>query len=191
MERPVDRADVRTDARDRSRAPRSNPGRRARLTMAGLTGLLGLTGLALVGCGAESGEASADRTAQALLDAVRDDYAGWPTMPGFEARQASASPHGNAVEIYINTVLDEALAAAIEAEGHDASGPWPVDSMVVKLGYDGDTLITRSLLHKTPDGWFYALFRADDAIVAAGREIHCLDCHVDGRDTLLSLDAVW
>lgn len=181
MQRSADR----TRTRERPRAARSISRRSTRLAVAALAAL------ALYGCGDESAEASADRAAQALLDEVRDDYAEWPTMPGFEARRASASPHGNAVEIYINGVLDEALTDAFEADGQDASGPWPIDSMVVKLGYDGDTLITRSLLHKTPDGWFYALFRADDAIVSAGREIYCVDCHDDGRDALLSLDAVW
>lgn len=176
-ERAVSRARARWSVRAGGRA-------RGLLSMA-------LAVFAFSGCADESREAEADREAQALLAEVADDYAGWATMPGFDARRASASPHGNAVEIYVNAVLDEALTAAIEADGHDASGPWPAGSIVVKDGYDGDTLITRSLLHKTPEGWFFALFDAEDAIVDAGRDIHCLDCHSDGRDRLLSLDVAW
>lgn len=134
--------------------------------------------LAGLGCTADSREAAADREAVDLLGQARAAvYVDWAEMPGFDPTAPSISPHGQTSSIYLNRVLAEAIADG---------PPWPVGSVVVKDGWaDGDVLV-RALMRKDEAGWFYALFDADDRIVAAGVPNHCLDCHDDGRDQLLS-----
>lgn len=132
----------------------------------------------LMGCGEQSEQVEFDREAHALLAEVRaSGYRDWAPMPGFEARQPSRSPHGNAVDIFINRALADALA-----EGP----PWPEGSTVVKDGHDGDRQIGRSIMRKAGGEWFFASFTVDDGLIAAGRDAGCRTCHGEGADQLLS-----
>lgn len=133
------------------------------------------------GCADESVEAGADRAARALLAEVEAaDYRGWARVPGWEATRRSDGPHGQTVDIYVNAPLAEALAGRW---GSDVR--WPVGSAAVKDGFVDGALATRSLMRKDDGGWFFALFDRDDRIVAAGRDLHCVDCHAE-HDRLVS-----
>lgn len=130
------------------------------------------------GCVDESREAADDRLARALLAELDEaDYRSWATMPGFEEARPSTGPHGQTVEIFVNRVLADAL---------DDGGPWPVGSVAVKDGHAGDALIVRATIRRDEQGWFFALFDAEDGIVAAGRDPYCINCHDTARGYLLS-----
>lgn len=134
--------------------------------------------IAGLGCAEESHEAAADREAVDLLGQARAAaYVDWAEMPGFDPTAPSTSPHGQTSSVYLNRVLAEAIADG---------PPWPVGSVVVKDSWADGEVLVRALMRKDEAGWFYALFDADDRIVAAGVPSHCLDCHDDGRDQLLS-----
>lgn len=140
--------------------------------------IVALGGLLASGCADESGQVAADREAVALLADVRAaDYRSWAPMPGFEAAQPSRSPHGNAVEVFVNRILADAI---------DGGPPWPDGSVVVKDGYDGDRQIGRAIMRKSGGEWFFANFTADDRLIAASDGPGCVDCHAAGRDQLLS-----
>ncbi|MCA9559670.1 MAG: hypothetical protein KC583_14035, partial [Myxococcales bacterium] len=104
----------------------------------------------------------------------------WAPMPGFDPHAPSNGPHGQTSTIYLNRILADAIADG---------PPWPTDSMVLKEGWADGELVARALMHKDAGGWFYALFDADDRIVAAGVSMYCADCHDDGLDQLLSAPA--
>lgn len=151
---------------------------RAWMTAGCLAGCLLGCLVGAMGCGEQSEQVEFDRQAHALLADVRAaEYQDWAPMPGFETRQPSRSPHGNAVDIFINGALADALAA---------SPPWPDGSIVVKDGHDGDRQIGRAIMRKSGGEWFFANFTVDDDLIAAGPDAGCRTCHDDGVDQLLS-----
>lgn len=140
--------------------------------------MVALGGLLAGGCADESWQVEADREAAALLAEVQAaDYRSWAPMPGFAGAQPSRSPHGNAVEVFVNRVLADAI---------EAGPPWPDGSVVVKDGYDGDRQIGRAIMRKSGGAWFFSNFTADDRLIAASDGPGCVDCHGAGRDQLLS-----
>jgi len=128
------------------------------------------------------GDDQAPSDARELLDRVRaDDYASWSRAPGYETRRSSNAPHSDAVEIFIN----EPMVAALEASPPVTE--WPVGSIIVKEGWDGNTRELTALMEKREDGWFWAEFFGSDSKFSGRPEI-CIDCHRRGDDFVRAFD---
>lgn len=127
---------------------------------------------AVAGCGDDQDPAGA----RELLDRVRaEDYRSWERAPGYEERQGSRAPHSDAVEIFVNDVVGEALASTEPLES------WPVGSIVVKEGYSGSRLELIALMEKRETGWFWAEFFGNDSKYSGQPDV-CIDCHRRGAD---------
>lgn len=131
------------------------------------------TSLSLLGCGDDQDPAGAKR----LLNQVRaDEYRMWDRAPGYESRRSSNAPHGGAVDIYVNDVLTDALMGSV------AISEWPVGSIIVKDGFDGNDLDLIAMMEKRDSGWFWAEFDSDGDSLYSGRPSLCIDCHRRGAD---------
>lgn len=116
-------------------------------------------------------------SAEELLAAVQaDDYRGWARAPGYAERTPSNAPHSDQVEIFVNDVVEAALA-----EG--AGGEWPVGSIIAKDGYtdDGELALT-ALMEKREGGWFWAEYDEEGTALYSGSPTICTDCHESGAD---------
>lgn len=128
--------------------------------------------LALSACGDDQDPAGA----RALLDRVRaEDYTSWSRAPGYETRKPARSPHSDAVEIFIN----EPVVAALESDPPVTE--WPVGSIIVKDGYDGNSRELIAMMEKREDGWFWVEFIGSDSKYS-GKPDLCIDCHRSGDD---------
>jgi len=120
--------------------------------------------------------------ARELLDRVRaDDYQSWSRAPGYETRRSSRAPHSDAVEIFIN----EPLVTALETTPTVAV--WPVGSIIVKEGWDGNDRELIALMEKREDGWFWAEFFGSDSKYSGQPDL-CIDCHRSGDDFVRAFD---
>jgi hypothetical protein len=127
----------------------------------------------LVGCG----DNQDDSGARDLLSRVRADvYREWQRAPGYERRRSSNAPHGGSVDIYVNGVVADALAAG------EPLVEWPVGSIIAKDGFDGADLELIALMEKRSDGWFWAEYDSDGEPAYSGRPDICIDCHRSGAD---------
>lgn len=135
-----------------------------------------MTALALAGCGDNQDPAGADALWQKIHD---ENYRGFARAPGWETRKPTGAPHSKQVDIYVNKVIADALAAKKKL------AVWPVGALVVKDGFtnDGDLAIV-AVEEKRADGWFFAEYND----VAAGKAKYsgqpsiCLGCHTDAND---------
>jgi hypothetical protein len=113
------------------------------------------------------------------------DYANaFERAPGYEMRMPSDAPHGDQVDIYINDVLEGALAST------EALMEWPLGSLIVKDGFDSDggfELV--AAMEQREDGWFYVEYtdRSGDALFS-GQPSVCTDCHAAGDDFIRAFD---
>jgi hypothetical protein len=116
--------------------------------------------------------------AEEALARVQDaDYRSWTRAPGYASRQPSAAPHSDEVEIFVNDVVEDALA------GPEGTVEWPVGSIIVKDGYTTDgTLELIALMEKTESGWFWAEYDGAGEPLYSGTPDVCLDCHDSGSD---------
>jgi hypothetical protein len=116
--------------------------------------------------------------AKSLLSQVRAaPYQAWRRAPGYESRQKARAPHSDYVDIFINPVVAKVLD-----EGKPVS-QWPVGSIIVKDGFDGDgdhEII--AIMEKRADGWFWAEYDGDGDSMYSGRPEICTDCHASGSD---------
>jgi hypothetical protein len=134
---------------------------------------IGLAVPGLVGCGDNQDEAGARK----LLARVREEgYRSWDRAPGWPSRRETSAPHGNTVDIYVNDVIGDVLAIG------EPLSRWPVDSIVVKDGWDGSDLEIIAIMEKRSDGWFWAEFDDDGDPDYSGHPDVCIDCHRDGSD---------
>jgi hypothetical protein len=126
----------------------------------------------LPGCG----DNQDDGGARALLARVqRENYRGWDRAPGYETRRPTGAPHGKEVDIYVNDVVVQ----AIQTQGLKA---WPVDSVIVKDGWDGSDLDIVAIMEKRSDGWYWAEYDSDGDPDFSGRPDICIECHASGSD---------
>lgn len=150
--------------------PRRHPTRLALVTV-----------VPVVLCAAACGDDQAPEEAAALLTRIRaDGYREWDRAPGYEARRPANSPHAEQVDIYVNPTVASALVA----------GPldaWPLGSVIVKDGFDGNDLELIAVMEKRGDGWFWAEYFDDDSKYSGKPEV-CLDCHDAGGDYVLAFD---
>ncbi|MCA9635665.1 MAG: cytochrome P460 family protein, partial [Myxococcales bacterium] len=132
--------------------------------------------------GGDGGDAGG--TGSALLDAVQAaEYRTWARPPGaYEMPLTPArSPHGDFVDIYINDVVAQALAAET-----GTLTAWPEGSIIVKDGWgdaEGTDLRFLAIMEKRANGWYWEEFVGDLAEPEfSGVPDVCVDCHVSGED---------
>ncbi len=131
--------------------------------------------LSVAGCGDNQDDAGA----RLLLAEVRaDDYRGWSRAPGYETRRSSNAPHSDAVDIYINPVVELTL------QEDATSTSWPVGSVIVKDGFSGSSLDLIAIMEKRTDGWYWAEYDNDGDPDYSGKPDICIDCHVSGSDSV-------
>jgi hypothetical protein len=111
-----------------------------------------------------------------LAEIQAADYRSWARAPGYDARTPSSAPHSDQVEIFVNDVVEAALA-----EG--GADEWPVGSIIAKDGYtdDGELELT-ALMEKREEGWFWAEYDAEGTALYSGAPTVCTDCHEPGAD---------
>jgi len=133
------------------------------------------TALLAISCGDDQDPEGA----KDLLQRVRDDgYTKWARAPGYDERRASSAPHGDQVDIFVNDVVEGALASG------DGLEAWPVGSIIAKDGYDDDgTLALIAVMEKRNDGWYWAEYDGEsDESIYSGKPAVCIDCHASGDD---------
>jgi hypothetical protein len=138
------------------------------------TSILLLLTLGICACGDNQEPEQAD----ALWDRIHaENYRGFERAPGYDARTPSNTAHSDAVDIYVNSVVSEALMG-------EAIANWPVGSLIVKDGWDGDTLDLVAVMDKRAAGWFYAEYTdvEDGDALYSGKPDLCVDCHSSGED---------
>jgi hypothetical protein len=139
-----------------------------------LTLLLGF-GVLVLACGDDQ---DPDGAAELWGRIHAQNYRTFARAPGFEQRRPSAAAHGDAVDIYVNETISEALRAA---------GPlrhWPEGSLIVKDGFDGGDFDLVAAMEKRADGWFWAEWDADGDAAYSGRPSICTECHAAGADSV-------
>jgi hypothetical protein len=103
-------------------------------------------------------------------------YRGWNRAPGYPTRTASNAPHGDSVDVYVNTVIATTLTSGLHPTA------WPQGSIVVKDGFADGAQTLVAAMEKRQDGWFWAEYRPDGAVLASGRPAACTGCHASGSD---------
>lgn len=140
---------------------------------------LGLVALLSCGC---SGEDIDESGGQALWQMLQDeDYQQWQAAPGYEQPKPTVRAHGSTARVYVNDVVETALADS----GLDE---WPTGSLLAKDSFDGSG--TRTLvaaLQKRDDGWYFAEWSASGEVKYAGSPEVCINCHQAGNDWVLSV----
>lgn len=127
----------------------------------------------LAGCGDDQDPEGA----QDLWARIHDEgYQSWARAPGYATRQPTSAPHGDEVEIFLNPVIADALAAA------EPLTVWPVGSLIVKDGYEGGELSAVAAMERREDQWFWAEWDADGESIYSGNPDTCTDCHQSGAD---------
>lgn len=131
----------------------------------------------LAGCGDDQDDEGARR----LLASVRaDGYRNWERAPGWPSRRPTSAPHSESVDIYVNDVIGQALAAAAPLER------WPEGSTIVKDGWDGSELEIIAVMQKRSDGWYFAEFDGEGDPNYSGHPKTCTNCHEGGNDSVQS-----
>jgi hypothetical protein len=131
-----------------------------------------LIAAAAAGCGDNQDPQGADSFWTSIH---AEEYRQWAHAPGYTTKQPTSAPHGDAVLIYMNDVVKEALAG----------GPitaWPEGSRIVKDAYGGDEVVAVAAMEKRADGWYWAEWSADGNAKYSGEPELCTGCHASGSD---------
>ena len=137
----------------------------------------------------DSGEAPAEPDNELLVAVQKAKYAEWARAPGKEEREPTLAPHSGAVEVFINDVVERAIA------NEDGLGltQWPEGSTIVLEGYAAATLeegappdepVQIAIMQKHGGTWRWEQYQAEDlgAPRFAGRPDVCVGCHVGAQD---------
>ena len=117
--------------------------------------------------------------AEALWNRIHsENYRNWARAPGFEQRRSSSAAHGNAVDIYVNETVAEALRSP------SALTAWPTGSVIVKDGFDDGDFDLVAAMEKREGGWFWAEWDTEGDAIYSGRPSLCIDCHASGADSV-------
>lgn len=133
-----------------------------------------LTLLALSGCANQDPEGAATLWAR-----IGDHgYRAMARAPGYEARRASDAIHADEVDVYVNPVITDAIAARAPLAA------WPEGSLIVKDGWDGDELRIIAVMEKRDARWYFAEYHGDGSVAASGAPAVCVGCHRSGEDSV-------
>lgn len=111
-----------------------------------------------------------------------EQYQLWERAPGYETRQPTSAPHSDRVDIFVNSVLADALASSV------ALTSWPVGSLVVKDGYSSGELELIAIMERREDEWFFAEYDDEGDSEFSGLPSTCTDCHTTANDRILAFD---
>jgi hypothetical protein len=106
----------------------------------------------------------------------QQNYRAWSRAPGHDTRQTSRAPHGGAVDIFVNPTVQAVLDAK------QTVTEWPLGSIIMKDGYNGDTLHLVAYMEKRSDGWFWLEWDGQGKILFQGQPTLCTGCHSSGAD---------
>lgn len=127
----------------------------------------------LSGCGDDQDPEGA----RLLWEAIqREGYRSFARAPGYPGRRPTRAPHADEVEIYVNAEVERALDSPLALDA------WPVGSLIVKDGWDGNSLDIVAAMQKRADGWFWVEWSGDGTSLFSGRPETCLGCHRIGDD---------
>ena len=132
----------------------------------------------LVLCACNASEAD-DLRDQLRDDDYRNTYA---RAPGWEDGRlpAEGGPHGGFIDIYINDVMEDAIASG------EALERWPEGSIIVKDGWsgaEGGKFEYLSFMERRDGGWFWGEYTGRGRLVSAGKNDNtCVGCHSSGDD---------
>lgn len=133
--------------------------------------------LLLLCCVVSCGDNQDPGGARALWERIHElDYRAWARAPGYEMRRLSDAPHSDAVEIFVNDVVSDALRTETTLTR------WPVGSLIVKDGWDGADLELVAVMQKREDGWYWAEYDAEGSAAYSGAPSLCIGCHNSGVD---------
>ena len=128
------------------------------------------------------GEDQEPERARALFDRLEaEDYRTWARAPGFAERQESRAAHGDAVDIFINDVVEADLASIDRLER------WSDGAVIVKDGYEGGELCFIAVLSKEEGEWFWAEYDGGGDTLFSGTPEICTGCHSLGDDSVRAL----
>ena len=137
----------------------------------------------LAGCSSDA-EAEAEKL---LAELQAQDYRSFTRAPGWETpRLPSDGHHGNFVDLYINDVMEQAVAAGWPR------GRAPEGAVIIKDGWsdaEGEILHQIAVMKKGEGGeeWFYAEYTGKGKALEAGEDFpECLGCHAAGHDYVLA-----
>lgn len=135
-----------------------------------------VTSLLLASCG----EDQDPEAARAFWERIQaEDYRSWPRAPNHEERVPSRSAHGDAVDVFINQIVVDALA-------DETTSFWPTGSIIVKDGYEDDELIFVAGMEKLETDWFWVEFNGEGDTLFSGAPTICTGCHRIGDDWVRS-----
>jgi len=105
----------------------------------------------------------------------QENYRAWERAPGWETRKGST--HADGADVYVNDVVKAAL---------DAGPPlaaWPIGSLIVKDGWDGNEFDIVAAMEKRADNeWYWAEWYGDGTAFFSGKPPKCIGCHSSGAD---------
>ena len=108
------------------------------------------------------------------------NYRSWVRAPGYATRKPTDAPHSDAVEIFVNDVVQNALVGS-------AITSWPDGSIIVKDGFDSDgSLDIVAVMEKRGTAWFWVEWSEDGESLYSGKPSICTDCHAPGADEVLA-----
>ncbi|MDX2055036.1 MAG: hypothetical protein SFV15_21715 [Polyangiaceae bacterium] len=130
------------------------------------------------GCGEPAPSEPADGGLLARIQSSH--YQTWGRPPGWEQRKVGIALHGDAVDIFFNSEMEQALKSPGLSE-------WPVGSMLVKDGYRSSVRTLTAVLEKREQGWVFAEYGASWEQKAFGQPEPCVGCHRDAVDSVYSV----
>ena len=133
------------------------------------------TVFALAACGDNQVPAQADDMWRSIQETR---YREFTRAPGFETRKPSNAAHGDAVDIFVNKTVADAIAAKKPLTA------WPLGSLIVKDGYSDGSLKFVAVMEKRSDGWFWAEYDEEGSALYSGKPSLCIDCHRSGQDSV-------
>ena len=129
-------------------------------------------GLTLSACGDNQDPMGAD----AFWDKIHEEnYTSFAKAPGYATAQPAQGPHGEEVNIYVNSIVEETLAGPSIDE-------WPIGSLIVKDALEGNKVTVVAAMEKRDDGWYWAEWSSDGKALYSGKPSVCTGCHGSGAD---------
>jgi hypothetical protein len=151
------------------------------------TCLVGLAGVVSVVIACDGATPAPQPDNELLMQVQAAKFGEWARPAGYDGARPTNSPHGPVVEVFMNAVVERAVA---NADGLGLAA-WPEDATVVLVGHAGvmDTAATQiAVMQKRHGTWYWEQYQADDLEQPrfSGRPDICLGCHSSGQDFIRS-----